>query len=192
MAKKKQKNYLETFVFPGIDVAYPVYALNEEGKVVNFKSVIYPNPRSKKKFTRGKQLSKRSLQAKMFDTIINIGYFDPLTVYIEFPVVIQNSLRIKGQSGMYILLDYYFPELKLAVELDSELHDKTRDELRDKYLSQLGITVWRMSNFHKSQVQKKEFRELTRWMREQKPGKPIEFDFLKDIRVWAKNASQGA
>ena len=31
----KRKNYLETFLFPGIDVLYPVYAFNEEGKIIN-------------------------------------------------------------------------------------------------------------------------------------------------------------
>ena len=91
---KKQINYTDTFVFPGIDVVYPVYALSESGKVINFKSVSYPNPRSIKRYTRLKQLRKRSMQAKIFDAIINIGYFDPLTVWREFPVVIQNSQRL--------------------------------------------------------------------------------------------------
>ena len=74
----KKLNYLETFTFPGIDVLYPVYALNENGRVMNFKSIIYPTPKSKKKFTRGKQLASRSLQAKIFDAIINIGYFNQI------------------------------------------------------------------------------------------------------------------
>lgn len=185
----KRKNYLETFLFPGIDVLYPVYAFNEEGKIINFKSIIYPSPKSKKKFTRGKQLANRSMQAKIFDAIINIGYFDPLKVILEFPIVIQNSLRLPGQTGMYMLLDYYFPELRLAVELDSELHSKEKDKLRDQYLGNLGIAVWRINGLHKPSVQKKEFPELTKWMRENGKKPMISFDFQKDVREWVQKKS---
>ena len=141
MPKKKTINYKETFTFPDIPVLYPVYALSESGKVMNFKSISYPTPKSKKKFTRNKQLSQRSMQAKIFDALINVGYFDPLIVYREFPVVIQNALRLPGQSGMYYYLDYYFPELHLAVELDSDLHNPEKDKLRDLYLNKLGIII---------------------------------------------------
>ena len=182
MAKKK--DYLETFLFPGIDVLYPVYALNEDGKVINFKSIIYPSPKSKKKFTRGKQLANRSMQAKIFDAIINIGYFDPLIVIPEFPVVIQNSLRLPSQEGMYMLLDYYFPELRLAVELDSDLHNPEKDKIRDQYLSNLGMAVWRINGLHKPTVQKKEFKELTKWMRENGTKTPLSFDFQGDLKTW--------
>lgn len=186
----KKLNYLETFTFPGIDVLYPVYALNENGRVMNFKSIIYPTPKSKKKFTRGKQLASRSLQAKIFDAIINIGYFNPLNVIPEFPVVIQNSLRVKGQSGLFILLDYYFPELRLAVELDSDLHSQEKDKLRDQYLEKLGIAVWRITDLQKPSVQKKEFPELTKWMRTNGTKPLINFDFQKDIRDWVQNSSK--
>ena len=141
---KKQINYSETFVFPGIDVIYPVYVLTETGKVINFKAVSYPNPRSIKRYTRLKQLRKRSLQAKIFDAIVNIGYFAPLTVWPEFPVVIQNSKRLPGQTGTYYYLDYYFPEVRLAVELDSDLHNPGKDKIRDQYLRSIGIEVFRM------------------------------------------------
>ena len=190
MAKKKKKaEYLETFLFPGIDVLYPVYAFNEEGKVINFKSIIYPTPKSRKKFTRGKQLAKRSMQAKIFDAIINIGYFDPLEVIREFPIVIQNSQRLPGQTGMYMLLDYYFPELRLAVELDSELHSEEKDKIRDQYLANLGIAVWRINGLHNPSIQKNEFKELTKWMRENGTKPRLSFDFQRDIREWVQKKS---
>lgn len=169
-------------MFPDIPVVYPVYAINEKGKIVNFKSIIYPNSRSKKKFTRAKQLSNRSLQAKMFDMLIRIDYFKPLQVWTEFPVVIQNSLRIPGQTGMYLLLDYYFPELHLAVELDSSLHDEERDRTRDTYLGKLGIRVYRLNGLHKPSVQSKEFKNLTSEMRKIGILPQISFDFQKDLR----------
>ena len=185
MPKKKTINYKETFTFPDIPVLYPVYALSESGKVMNFKSISYPTPRSKKKFTRNKQLSQRSMQAKIFDAFINVGYFDPLIVYREFPVIIQNALRLPGQSGMYYYLDYYFPELHLAVELDSDLHNPEKDKLRDLYLNKLGITVFRIQDLQKPNIQKTKFKELTVLMRKIGKKNPIQFDFCKDIFQYA-------
>ena len=185
MSKKKTINYKETFTFPDIPVLYPVYALSESGKVMNFKSISYPTPRSKKKFTRNKQLSQRSMQAKIFDAFINVGYFDPLIVYREFPIVIQNALRLPGQSGMYYYLDYYFPELHLAVELDSDLHNPEKDKLRDLYLNKLGITVFRIQDLQKPNIQKTKFKEMTALMRKIGKKNPIQFDFCKDIFQYA-------
>jgi hypothetical protein len=109
------------------------------------------------------------MQAKIFDSIINIGYWEPLTIFREFPVIIQNSLRLDGQKRMYYMMDYYFPELKLAVELDSDYHDdqvNDTDETRDKYLmNAYGIRVFRMRNFEKPQIQKTKFHELTKLIR---------------------------
>lgn len=176
-------------MFPDIPVNYPVYALNEKGKVVNFKGIVYPSPKSKKKFTRAKQLSNRSLQSKMFDMLIRIGYFDPLRVWSEFPVVIQNSLRLPGQEGMYFLLDYYFPELHLAVELDSELHNKDKDRIRDQYLSRIGIQVYRINGLHKPSVQTKEFKDLTSVMRKIGVRPLLSFDFQKDIKDYVRKTT---
>lgn len=161
--KKSKINYRETFSFPDIPgQTYPVYAISSSGRLVNFKSIIYPSPRSIKKFTRGKQLRYRSKQASMFDCLINIGYFGSLQVYREFPVLIQNSKRLPGQdSGLYYMCDYYFPNLKLAVELDSDLHIPEKDKIRDEYLlSTHGIKVFRMTGFDKPSVQKGKFQEL--------------------------------
>lgn len=190
MARKKNINYLETFLFPDIpDVIYPVYAMSESGKVMNFKAIAYPSARSKKKFTRNKQLSNRSLQAKIFDALINVGYFSPLTVYREFPVIIDNQLRLPGQEGLYYYLDYYFPELRLAVEMDSELHVPVKDRIRDKYLERLGIEVIRINGFHKVDVQKNIFPKLAQRMREKGIKTRIQFDFLKGIKNYV--SSQG-
>lgn len=185
MPAKKKINYLETFLFPDIpDVIYPVYAISESGKVMNFKSISYPTPKSKKKFTRNKQLSKRSMQAKIFDAIINIGFFNPLTVYTEFPIIIDNSLRLPGQEGLYYYLDYYFPELRIAVELDSELHNPEKDRLRDLYLQRLGIEVFRMEGLHKVSVQKTIFPQLSKRLREKGIQPRINFDFGRGIREY--------
>ena len=184
MAKKEDpKSYLETFTFPDIPTqVYPVYSVSEKGKVFNLKNVIYPSSRSIKKFTRNKQLKTRSLQAKIFDAFINVGYFEPLTVYKEFPIIIQNHLRLPGITGGFFLLDYYFPSLRLAVELDSDLHSPEKDKARDKYLSQLGICTYRIKNLEKESTQKKEFRELIKFMRGLSPKPYVQFSFLDNIR----------
>lgn len=182
----KKLDYLSTFIFPDIPFQiYPVYSVSASGQVINIKSMMYPTPKSKKKFTRNKQLSKRSLQSKIFDSIINIGYFNPLPVIKEFPIVIQNSKRLVGQKGSWYYLDYYFPTLKICVELDSDLHKEDKDEIRDQYLlSALGITTFRIKNFEKELVQKTKFQELTALIRSHTPSNsPQIFAFGENIRL---------
>ena len=181
----KEIDYLETFVFPDSPFQrYPVYIVSEGGHVFNLKSILYPSPKSAKKFTRRKQLIHRSTQAKIFDAFINVGYWEPLTVIREFPIIIQNHLRLPDLQGGYFLLDYYFPELSLCVELDSDLHYEKKDDIRDNYLSQLGIEVYRIRHFERPDVQSGRFRELTKKMREMTPtNNPKIFSFTDNIRL---------
>ena len=86
---------------------------------------------------------------------------------------------------MYYYLDYYFPELHLAVELDSDLHKPEKDKLRDLYLNKLGITVFRIKDLQKPNIQKTKFKELTALMRKIGKKNPIQFDFCKDIFQYA-------
>lgn len=48
------------------------------------------------------------------------------------------------------VIDFYCPKLKLAVEVDGEIHDlpeqKEHDIIRQKYLEQYGITFVRIKN----------------------------------------------
>jgi hypothetical protein len=180
----KEKNYLETFTFPDIPwQPYPVYSVSEKGRVYNFKNTVYPSPSSIKRFTRNKQLKKRSMQAKFFDFLINIGFWDPLVVVREFPVVISNLKRPAGVEGGFFLLDYYFPTLRLAVELDSEYHNGKKDGLRDKYLEGIGIKTYRISHLERVDIQKKEFKALCAEMRRMEPlENPGVFDFSINIR----------
>lgn len=190
--ESKITNYLETFLFPDIPYQpYPVYSISEKGNLFNLRSILYPNPTSAKKFTRKKQLSHRSTQAKIFDALINVGYFDPLPCYREFPIIIQNHLRLSGQDGSYYLCDYFFPTLKddkghwgLSIELDSELHDPEKDILRDQYFEKIGILVFRIRNLERPDVQKGKFREVTGMMRTlENCGSPRVFSFLDNIHI---------
>lgn len=192
MGKSKVINYLDTFTFPDIQFQlYPVYSISESGTLFNFKSVIYPSPASAKKFTRKKQLSHRSLQAKIFDAFINVGYFNPLIVIKEYPVVVQNHLRVPGQQRSYYLCDYFFPTLKdesghwgLVVELDSDLHDEESDRIRDEYFEKIGLLVFRIKHLERPDIQKSKFYELTKTMRSMEDcGSPRIFSFLDNIHL---------
>ena len=178
-------NYKDVFFFDDIPwQPYPVYSVSEKGKAYNLKSILYPNKTSAKKFTRNKQLKKRSIQAKMFDMLINIGFWDPLPVVKEFPIIIQNHLRAPNIDGGFFLLDYFFPTLSLAIELDSDLHNEKKDESRDMYLQKIGVETFRIKNLEKPENQKKRFRELTSKMRKMTPTEsPRIFSFLDNICI---------
>lgn len=176
---------LEKFIFPDIPgQSYPVHAVGKSGRLVNFKSIIYPSPTSTKRYTRARQLKRRSQQAKIFDALINIGYFDPLTVYKEFPILIENSKRLPNmKSGLFWLLDYYFPELYVAIELDSDLHNEDKDSVRDEYLKiNHGITVYRIKDLQTEKVQKTKFRDLIGIMKNlKKTPNPSPLIFTTDL-----------
>lgn len=184
MAEKKGNNHLDTFFFSDIPTQpYPVYSISESGNIYSLKNIVYPEKKTAKKFTRAKQLKWRSQQAKLVDFLINIGYFYPLTVYREFLIPIQNSLRIPGISGGYFLLDYFLPELSLALELDSSYHDVAADKLRDEYLGKLGIEVFRVYNLEKISTQTGKFKDFISLLKSRVPVQdPKPFDFLGDIR----------
>ena len=174
-AQQSASQLSDSFYFPDIPwQPYPIQSVSKSGRRYNFKSIIYPNQRSAKKYTRKKQLTKRSLQAKIFDAIINIGYFDPLVVVREFPVVLDHTKEIDLDGG-YFLLDYFIPNLQddiywgLDIELDSEYHSPDNDKIRDAYLeNELKIRVFRISHLERSDVQKIKFKELTTLMRSMK------------------------
>ncbi len=48
------------------------------------------------------------------------------------------------------VIDFYCPELKLAVEIDGGVHDlenvKEKDEIRENYLKDFGVTFVRIKN----------------------------------------------
>lgn len=78
---------------------------------------------------------------------------------------------------------FYFPELSLALELDSDYHNLDADNLRDEYLEQLGIEVFRIYNLEKITTQKGKFKEFIALLKSKVPVQnPRPFDFLGDLR----------
>jgi len=179
-------DYRETFYIDGIGFQkYPVYALNKNGRIVNFKAEVYPSSTSARRYTRLKRLKHRSQQERLFDMLINIGYFNGLGEIVrEMPILIENSKRPEGlDKGLFFLCDYYFANIRLAVELDSDLHDEISDNLRDRYLENLGIRVFRMKNFQLERTQKTKFHELTELLKSYTtvPEHPTPLIFTNDL-----------
>lgn len=83
------------------------------------------------------------------------------------------------------MIDYYFPTLRLAVELDSDYHDnqiKDPDTLRDEYLMKAhGIEVFRIRDLQKESVQKTKFKDLAAHMRELTPKEEVPLIFTNDL-----------
>lgn len=181
------KNYRTTFVIPGIRFqVFPVWAVDCAGRIVNFKDKVYPTPTSTRKYTRNKQLKNRSKQALIFDALINVGYFNGLGEIVkEMPIIIQNSKRPEGlDKGLFFLCDYYFANLNLAVELDSDYHDEIKDNLRDEYLRVAhGITVFRIRQLEQEKVQRGRFQELKKLLKsfENIPQHPKPLIFTTDL-----------
>lgn len=191
-------NYLEIFTIPDIWwQTYPIYHVSARGNMFSLKSILYPNSRSSKKYTRKNQLIHRSLQAKLFDCLLNIGYFEPLMVAKEFPFVIQNNNRFPGQKGSYYLADAFFPTALngrgLIVELDSDYHHPDSDGLRDRYLQETyGVQTFRIKNFERADVQKGKFKELCELLRSEPASeKPRVFNFMPTIQDYIREKLGG-
>ena len=64
--------------------------------------------------------------------------------------------------GVYTM-DFYCPEAKLCVEMDSDLHDVEHDKVRDEYLLTQGIMTIRIPNVDYLALKQSPSRD---WLRE--------------------------
>ncbi len=81
-------------------------------------------------------------------------------------------LRKKGMNIRFLrqysvdsyVIDFYSPEIKLAVELDGDVHElseqKHYDIIRQEYLESFGITVLRITNDELMENSNKAFEKL--------------------------------
>lgn len=69
--------------------------------------------------------------------------------YLQSRQLDGRKFRRQHSIGRYIV-DFYCPELKLAIELDGAAHDSARadagDRIRDEFLRSLGIRMLRYEN----------------------------------------------
>ncbi len=59
----------------------------------------------------------------------------------------KRDILVYPQIALYgYILDFYFPQLGLAIELDGQQHDAEKDAIRDRNLREKGVTVLRFPN----------------------------------------------
>ena len=128
-----------SFKFKDINLEYPRFIKLQNGRYFNFMNSI-----SNSKYSRQSQLDHRSTQAIKFDTLVDINYFN-FEVIKEVPLI--NTRPDIDPNRSYYLLDYFIPDLSLAIELDSNYHNPEYDKLKDQFLDSIGIDVYRIYNF---------------------------------------------
>lgn len=135
-----------TFTISNFNILYPRFILNKnKDKYYDFRKVVL-----KSNYSRTYQLNNRSIQSYLMDKLIELNHFNLLgineTIFKEF-VLINTDLN-NDKTRSYYLLDYFIPSKSLCIELDSDLHNEDKDNLKDKFLTSLGIKVLRIKDFN--------------------------------------------
>ena len=169
-----------SFKFKDIDLEYPRFIKLQNGRYFNFMNSI-----SNSKYSRRSQLDNRSTQAIKFDTLVDINYFS-FEVIKEVPLI--NTRLDIDPNRSYYLLDYFIPDLSLAIELDSDYHDPECDKLKDQFLASIGIDVYRIYNFQINTKSKLE--SLVEYIREKKEVK-FELSYEELIEEYKEYRNNG-
>lgn len=106
------------------------------------------------------QQSSFSLSFKEDIDKLGINYIQEFPIIITEHEIWKDYLNYFGSTRetIYFSLDYYFPDIGLAVEIDSSYHDnrKNYDKARDKYLECVcGIYTLRFYEYGKNQKSRK-------------------------------------
>lgn len=149
------------FKFQDLRITYPKI-IKSNDSVVNLESKTLDE--SSHIGSRSDRLSTRSHQEDLFDLLIRVNYFNR-RVYREIIIPTRTS---------YIIVDYYFPDNRLVVELDSDLHDEEKDLIRDRYLNSLGLGVLRFKEFKGTED---ELKSLNLVLEDTDGLEELEFDF---------------
>ena len=96
-----------------------------------------------------KHYNKKSEQEKRRILRKNMTYCEKI-VWLHLKKRQLGYRFLRKYSVDHFVIDFYCPELKLAVELDGNVHEITEqkeyDEARQKYLEKFGITFVRITN----------------------------------------------
>lgn len=169
-----------SFKFKDIDLEYPRFIKLQNGRYFNFMNSI-----SNSRYSRRSQLDNRSTQAIKFDTLVDINYFKS-EVIKELPLI--NTRPDIDLTRSYYLLDYFIPNLSLAIELDSDYHNPIKDKLKDKFLNSIGIDVVRIRDFNIGTKEKLE--SLVKYIREKKEMK-FELSYEELIEEYREYRNNG-
>lgn len=105
--------------------------------------------KTKKKYVNPRKLASSRRLNLIKNLTISEKHICKLLKYIKYKCLVQYTI-FTGQNQFYIL-DFYFPEIKLCLELDGKHHftdlkQIEHDSIRDLTLKQLGIQTLRLSN----------------------------------------------
>jgi very-short-patch-repair endonuclease len=96
-----------------------------------------------------KHYNKKSEQEKRRSLRNNTTYCEKI-VWLHLRKRQLGYRFLRQYSVDHFVIDFYCPELKLAVELDGNIHEileqKEYDEARQKYLEKFGIEFIRITN----------------------------------------------
>lgn len=128
------KNYVQLDDLP---IRYPKYRISEYGRRYISNVLNSWNINS-----RNRNLSLRTDQKKYFDLLVKSEYFNH-KIYKEVPIYVNDE----GKDTIYTM-DYYVPDCRLAIELDSLSHNinSEHNSTKDSYINSLGILVKRYTN----------------------------------------------
>lgn len=168
-----------SFKFEDIDLIYPVYIkCKDKEEYYDFRKSI-----TSSNYSRKYQLDNRSTQSYLFDKLIELDYFKLLNLnfnfILEFPLI--NTRPDIDSTRSYYLLDYFIPDLSLAIELDSNYHDPIKDKLKDQFLNSIGIDVVRIRDFQLNT--KSKLNSLIQYIKEKKEMK-FELSYEKLIEEY--------
>ena len=109
-------------------------------------------PYNKKLVSRARELRSNQTEAEkiFWDEIVKSKELNVFTFLRQKPI------------GPFIV-DFYCSRLKLAIEIDGEIHDATRDKERDNFLIRsFGIKILRYKNWEVLNSPKKILKEVVR------------------------------
>lgn len=164
-----------TFSLGGGLYTFPTFLYSRDGNIINLKE-----DREK-----SMKLANLSYSRKFKNDIIELrnGYKNSerrlLSFSMKFPIIIENQelwnvlLSRQGIPGdntefrnrRYFLLDFFFYYSGLAVEIDSDFHDRRKayDRARDEYLKLMyGIETCRVNKYGESVVTERYDKEYVR------------------------------
>lgn len=147
----------------GLKIDYPPKLIYSDGRKINIKSKLFGTGLG----SRVSRLKARSVQEKLMDLLVRINYFGVR--------IIPETLIPRKHS--YYLVDYYLPDNRLIIELDSAYHDPEKDSIRDQYLKELGLDVVRFDDFTASQ---KELDNIRKVINSTKSRGELNLDFFWD------------
>lgn len=122
------------FKIDGLDIEYPIHILIN-GRRWNFKAEYEKKIKSD---------NIPDVNHKLFDLLVDIGYFEGLQIIKKVPFIVTDDIRIKGDKRTYYIADYLIPKLNFIIILTNKI-DISMKTPRVKYmeptLRKLGYDV---------------------------------------------------